>query len=229
MTRKEAPIDPACVQALFTREDGSFQFARWGRAIAPAIIGVDDQGCQIFESAIGTVAKIAGIEVRELDPELGANLLIYLVNDWAELATAPNLLQFIPNLPDLIEALGQRGANQYRVFSVDADKAIRHCIVLLRYDGEMQQVSAQTLAVSQAVQALLMWSPEAFKTESPLALTEDGVCVVKPMHADLMRVAYDPALPGASSDPALALRIAARMTVATLDAPPDTPSDTPPE
>ena len=215
------PIDPSWVQAMFTHPDGTFQFARWGRAIAPVIIGVDDQGCQIFETAIATVAKITGVEIQELDPELGANLLIFLVNDWAELGTAPNLLQLIPNLPDLVDALGQRGANQYRVFSVDDEKAIRHCIVLLRYDAEMQQVSAQTLAVSQAVQSFLNWAPAAFKDESPLALTEDGVCIIKPMHADLMRVAYDPALPGASSDPSLALRMAARMTVATVDQPPE--------
>ena len=110
-------------------------------------------------------------------------------------------------------ALTEKAANQYRVFGFDDDGAIRICITLLRYDDELQKVSAQTLATGQAYQGLLLWSDTAFGAESPIALTEDGLCVIKPRHADLLRVAYDPVLPATSDDAATALRLAARMTV----------------
>lgn len=214
------PVDPDRVAALFTHADGSFRFARWGRALAPVIVGVDDDGCRIFEAAIRAVAGTAGLETRELDAELGANLLVFLVNDWGELTVAPNLVRLIPNLTALMRTLADQGASQYRVFSFDPAGAIRLAIVLLRYDSRLRQVSARTLAVGQAVQAMLLWSDTAFGDESPIALTPDGVCVVKPMHAGLMRAAYDPRLPAASTDPALALRLAARMSVAGLSDPP---------
>jgi hypothetical protein len=38
-----------------------------------------------------------------------------------------------------------------------------------------------------------------------------GHCAIKPWHAALLRAAYDPAIPGASADPSLALRLAARL------------------
>lgn len=208
------PAGPDWVAAHFRHGDGSFRFARWGRPLAPVIVGVDDDGCRIFEDAIGAIARTAGLGVREMDPELGANLLVFLVNDWAELPEAPNLSRLIPNLDALVAALSGRPANQYRVFSFDDAGAIRSGIVLLRYDAELQRVSAQTLAVSQAVQSMLLWSDTAFRTESPVALTAEGLCVVKPGHADLLRAAYDPGLPASGSDPALALRLAARMAVA---------------
>ena len=221
MSGRAAPVDPAWVEALFTRGDGAFRFARWGRPIAPVIIGVDDEGCRIFEEGINAVARTAGVKVQELDPELGANLLVFLVNDWAELTEAPNLVRLIPNLQELIQTLTDHAANQYRIFNFDEAGAIRLCIVLLRYDDELQQVSAQTLAVSQAVHSMLLWSDTAFGEESPIALTDDGLCLVKPMHADLLRAAYDPALPAAATDTSLALRLAARMTVATLPTAPE--------
>ena len=201
------------VEAHFTRRDGSFRFARWGRPLVPVIVGTNDEGCQIFEGGVQAVARIAGLEVGELDPDLGANFLVFLVNDWAELTEAPNLVRLIPNLEDLIANLTAHDANQYRVFNFTEEGAIRLCITMLRYDEELQKVSAQTLAVGQALQGMLLWSDKAFMDESPIAVTDDGLCVVKPMFADLLRIAYDPVLPDAASDPSLALRIAARITV----------------
>jgi hypothetical protein len=108
--------------------------------------------------------------------------------------------------------LSAEGANQYRVFSFDETGAIQVCITLLRYDEALQQVSAQTLAVSQSLMGLLLWSESAFSDESPVALiAETGRCVVKPWHANLIRAAYDPVIPAASAEPALALRLAARV------------------
>lgn len=206
--------DPAWVEAQFTRRDGSFRFVRWGRPIAPVIVGTNDEGCRIFEEGIRSAASIAQLPVSEMDSELGANFLVFLVNDWSELLEAPNLVRLIPNLGDLIETLTRHQANQYRVFSFDDEGAIKICITLLRYDDELQRVSAQTLALGQAFQGLLLWSDKAFMDESPLAVTEDGFCVIKPAHADLLRVAYDPTLPSVADDPSMALRLAARLSVA---------------
>lgn len=206
--------DPAWVEAQFTRRDGSFRFVRWGRPIAPVIVGTNDEGCRIFEEGIRSAARIARLPVSEMDSELGANFLVFLVNDWSELLQAPNLVRLIPNLGDLIETLTRHEANQYRVFSFDDEGAIKICITLLRYDDELQKVSAQTLALGQAFQGLLLWSDKAFMDESPLAVTEDGFCVIKPAHADLLRVAYDPTLPSVADDPSMALRLAARLSVA---------------
>ena len=201
------------VSAQFTRRDGSFRFARWGRPLVPVIVGTNDEGCNIIEDGIRAVARVARLEVGELDPDLGANFLVFLVNDWAELVEAPNLVRLIPNLGDLIANLTEHGANQYRVFNFTEEGAIRLCITMLRYDEDLQKVSAQTLAVGQAFQGMLLWSDAAFADESPIAVTEDGLCVVKPVFADLLRAAYDPVLPDAGTDASLALRLAARLTV----------------
>ena len=205
--------DLAWVEAQFTRRDGSFRFARWGRPLAPVIVGTNDEGCKIFEDGISAVARMAGLEVAELDPDLGANFLVFLVNEWAELTEAPNLVRLIPNLNELISSLSDHAANQYRVFNFTEDGAIRLCITMLRYEEELQRVSAQTLALGQAFQGILMWSDSAFTGESPLAITDDGLCVIKPIYADLLRAAYNPVLPDAGNDASIALRLAARLTV----------------
>lgn len=201
----------AWVAAQFTRRDGSFRFARWGRPLAPVIVGTDDAGCRIFEEGIRAVAGLAGLAVGELDPDLGANFLVFLVRDWAELREAPNLARLIPDLAELIATLDDHGANQYRVFSFDEAGGIRLCVTLLRYDDELQRVSAQTLAVGQAFQGVLLWSDTAFAGESPIAITDEGLCVVKPAFAGLLRAAYHPALPVCAADAAFAYRLAARL------------------
>ncbi|MEL6478005.1 MAG: hypothetical protein AAFR17_11825 [Pseudomonadota bacterium] len=199
------------ITALFTRSDGSFRFARWGRPLAPVVYGTNDEGIRIFEEALASVAGLAGLEIRELDPELGANFLVFFSRDWAELKDVPHLEKLIPDLGKLVTMLQTAGANQYRIFGFDEAGAIRICITLLRYDRDLQQVSAQTLAVSQCVQALLLWSDTAFTAESPIALIDNGRCIVKPWYADLIRAAYDPVLNATAEEASFALRLGARL------------------
>ena len=219
MNTEERLPDPEWVETHFTRRDGTFRFVRWGRPVVPVIVGTNDEGCKIFEDGIKAVARIARLPVQEMDSELGANFLVFLVNDWTELLQAPNLIRLIPNLNELIETLTEHEANQYRVFSFDEVGAIKICITLLRYDEELQKVSAQTLAVGQAFQGMLLWSDAAFMQESPLAVTDNGLCVVKPTHADLLRVAYDPTLPAVATDASFAHRLTARLSVAAAKKP----------
>ena len=44
--------DPAEIETLFTRQDGSYAFARWGRPIAPIVFGVDDATLQTVKGAV---------------------------------------------------------------------------------------------------------------------------------------------------------------------------------
>ena len=206
--------EAARIEALFTGPDGAFRFARWARPIAPVIYGTNDAGIRIFEEALKSVVGLTGLEMAEIDPDLGANFLVFFVNDWSELATVPHLETLIPGIAGLAASLTEQKANQYRAFAVDEAGAIRACITLLRYDEAMQQVSAQTLAVTQSLMGLLSWSLTAFDAETPISLVADtGRCIVKPWHADLIRAAYDPVIPAATSDASLALRLAARLAV----------------
>ena len=48
-------LTPDEIAALFTRSDGSFLAARWGRPVAPVIFGLGDESLGIFRSAIRAV------------------------------------------------------------------------------------------------------------------------------------------------------------------------------
>lgn len=202
----------ARIAALFTRSDGSFRFARWGRPLVPVVTGTDTAGEEILGEALTAVAELAGLPVEGTDPELGANFLVFFCRDWSDLTVIPGIARLIPDIEKLVAVLKGAGANQYRIFDFDGQGAIRLCLVLLRYDDDLRRVSAHTLALSQSVQSLLLWSDHAFTGESPLAVLEpSGRAVVKPWFADLLRVAYDPALPSAGLDPSLVLRLQARL------------------
>ena len=199
------------VTALFTRSDGRFHFARWGRPLAPVVFGTDDATLDRLKDAIREVAGLGNLGLVNADPELGANLLVFFVEDWAELAGVPNLDRLIPDLAALLDRLGQAGANQYRSFRFDEAGAIRLCLILLRMDAELSTLSAQTLGATQMVQSMLLWSDEAFRKTSPMAqVTDSGHAVARPQIAALIRAAYDPVLPPMSQDPAFAHRLAAR-------------------
>jgi hypothetical protein len=200
------------VARLFTRENGDFHFARWGRALAPVTFGTNDEGAEIVERALADVAGLAGLPMAGTDPELGANLMTFFCEEWVELGGVPTLDRLIPGLPQLISVLAAAGANQYRIFGFDENGAIRICLILLRYDADLRSVSAQTLAMGQAAQSILLWSEAAFRAETPVALIPgSGRAVVKPWFADLVRAAYDPVLPCAAEDAAFAFRLSARM------------------
>ncbi|MEM9786295.1 MAG: hypothetical protein AAF801_07315 [Pseudomonadota bacterium] len=198
------------VEALFTRADGTYVFARWGRPIVPVVFGVDDATLAIFKGAIEAVVTLASHQMAETDPELGANFMIFFCRDWAELEEVPHLDQLVPDLGPLVAKLKAADANQYRIFRFDEAGAIRAAFVFLRLDEHMAAVSADTLALSQAVQTILLWSDTAFDRTPPLALIE-GKAVLRPDIADVVRAAYDPVMPAMAQDASHALRLAARI------------------
>lgn len=199
------------VEQMFTRADGTYKFARWGRPIAPVVFGVEDSAVSVFKDAIEAVCRLAKHEMAETDPELGANFMVFFVRDWQELADTPNLDRMIPELAPLVDRLKSADANQYRLFRFDDDGGIKACFLFLRMDAAMSELPADTLCLGQAVQSVLLWSEAAFASASPLALTGDNVAILKPDVANVIRAAYDPVMPVAAEDTSHALRMAARV------------------
>lgn len=204
------PLAPEAIEALFTRTDGTFLFARWGRPLAPVVFGVDDATVGVLKGAAEALCVLTGHRMVETDPELGANLMTFFLRDWDELLDVPHLDRLVPDLAPLVARLGAAEANQYRIFRFDEAGAIRACFAFARIDAHLAEVPAETLALSQMVQAMLLWSDAAFADASPLAIVE-GRAILRPAIADLLRAAYDPVLPAMSCDPAHALRLAARV------------------
>jgi len=200
------------IEALFTRTDGTFLFARWGRPIVPIVFGVDDRTLGIVKGAIEAVVALADHKMAETDPELGANLMIFFFRDWEELREVPDLDRLVPDLDPLVDRLVAAGANQYRIFRFDEAGAIRASFVFLRMDEELSAVPAETLALSQIVQTILLWSDRAFTDRSPLAALPGGELVLRPEIGALIRAGYDPVLPAVAQDPSHALRLSARLT-----------------
>ncbi|MEM8848960.1 MAG: hypothetical protein AAGE03_02885 [Pseudomonadota bacterium] len=202
-------VTPETVEALFTRTDGSFLFARWGRPIVPVVFGVTDETVSLMKGAIEALCLLTGHKMAETDPELGANLMVFFLRDWDELPETPNLDRLIPDLIPLVARLKDADANQYRIFRFDGSGAIQACFSFIRMDAHLSDVPADTLVLNQMVQALLLWSDAAFSDVSPLA-SVSGQAVLRPDIAAILRAAYDPVLPAMDQDAALALRLAAR-------------------
>lgn len=198
---------------FFTRSDGSYLFARWGRPMAPVIFGVDDASVAVLKGAVEAVCQLAGHQMEELDPELGANFMVFFVRDWQELVETPNLDRMIPELGPLVQRLEYADANQYRIFRFDEGGGIKACFVFLKMDAVMAEIPADTLFLGQVVQSILLWSDEAFLGTSPLALTGNDVAILRPDVAAIIRAGYDPVLPVVANDESHALRLEARMAL----------------
>lgn len=188
-------MTPDQIASLFTRDDGSFLCARWGRPVAPVIFGLADESLDIFREAIRAGFAHARHPVTETDPEMGANLMLFFMRDWSELAGIPDLDR-LTGQPDLPARLAGARADQYRIFRFDRDGGIRACLSFVRMAGALTDAHPAALA-----EALMMRSALTFARDvTPSAEL-----------ADLIRAAYDPVLPVAAQDPTHALRLAARM------------------
>jgi len=203
-------MDASGVERLFTRGDGKYLFARWGRPIVPVVFGLEDASLGVIKGAIEAVVALAGHQMAETDPELGANLMVFFIRGWDELRTVPKLDHMIPELGSLLDRLEAADANQYRIFRFEPHGAIKAAFVFIYMDSHMESVPAQTLALSQAVQTIVLWSDLAFQDASPLGVI-DGRAVLRPDVAGVIRAGYDRALPAVAHDRSHALRLAARI------------------
>ncbi|TKA95555.1 hypothetical protein FAZ78_16210 [Cereibacter changlensis] len=203
-------MTPSAIEALFTRADGQYLFARWGRPIVPVVFGVDEATLALVKGAVEAVVTLAGHRMAETDPELGANLMVFFFRDWAELPEVPNLDRLVEGLGPLCARLAAAEANQYRVFRFDAAGAIRAAFVFIRMDAHLEAVPAEALALSQAAQVMLLWSDRAFTESSPLAMAGETL-VLRPEIGAVIRAGYDPVLPAMADQPSHAYRLAARI------------------
>lgn len=205
-------MTPEQIEQLFTRKDGSYAFARWGRPIVPVVFGVEEETLKVVKGAVEAVATLAGAKMDELDPELGANLMFFFFRDWDELLAVPDLGRLIPDLEALVARLKAADASQYRAFRFDDQGAIQAAFVFLRMTGEMADIPAETLALTQSVQVMLMWGDLAFAEVSPLAvLPETGATILRPEIAGVIAAAYDRMMPPSADDKSHALRLFARL------------------
>ncbi len=207
-------MTPEDLTPLFTRSDGQYLCARWDRPIVPVVFGVEDETISVVKGACEAVVALAGHQMAETDMEQGANLMVFFFRDWRELLDVPDLDQLVPDLAALVDRLVAADATQYRAFRFEASGAIRACFVFLRMDAAMAEVPAEALSLGQMVQAILLWSQSAFRDQSPLAVTPDGLAVLRPDIAAVIRAAYDPAMPAVARDPSHALRLSARIAAA---------------
>ena len=208
----ETALSAEQIQEMFTNE-GRYIFARWSRPVAPVVFGTDDASLAVFKDAFATVASLGNMHLAETDPELGANFLVFFCTDWSEIKQVPDLDRLLANLDGLVTELDRTGANQYRSFAFDPEGAIKLCVLLLKYDDDMAQVSAQALATSQMAQAMLLWSPSAFLEKSPIGIIEsNNMAIVRPSIAALIRAAYDKTMPDTAGDPSHAIRLSARIS-----------------
>lgn len=198
------------IARYFTRSDGSYLFARWGRPIVPVVFGVDDRTLSIIKGAIEAVVVLADHRMAETDPELGANLVMFFFRDWDELTETPDLDRLIPDLGALVGRLKEADANQYRLFRFDPSGAIKAVFVFVRMDEGLADVPAEDVALAQAAQSILLWSDMAFQDRGPLAAYE-GKTILNPEIAGIIRAGYDPVMPAVADDTSHALRLAARI------------------
>lgn len=203
-------MTPEEIEAHFTKPDGGFHFARWGRPIVPVVFGVDDATLAVVKGAIQAVVALARHQTSDTDAEMGANLMVFFLRDWDELAGLPDLEGLVPEMAELLPRLKTESANQYRLFRFERDGSIRAAFVFLRMDEAMNNLAAEDLALAQMVQVILLWGTGAFARRSPLVLL-NGIGVLRANIAALIRVAYLPELPAASEEAGLALRLFARM------------------
>lgn len=203
-------MDEGRIERFFQGQGGDYHFARWGRPIVPVVFGVEDATLSVIKGAIEAVVTLAGHELAETDPDLGANLMMFFFRDWDELAEVPDLDRLIPDLGALLARLKEQAATQYRLFRFDAGGTIKAAFVFVRMEAETQAIPAEDLALSEAVKIILLWSSEAFAGEGPLVKVGEHV-VLRPDIAGLIRVAYDPVMPDVAQDPSHALRLAARV------------------
>ena len=203
-------MSPDEMKTLFTRRDGTYAFARWGRPIAPVVFGVEESTLGVVKGAIEAVVTLAGHRMAATDPDLGANLVVVFLRDWEEVRAVPGLAGLLPDRDGLVARLEAQGATRYGLFRFDAAGAIRARVTLVRIDGAMAALPAEVLALDLAVRAILDWSERAFADRSAL-VQADGRTILRPEIAAVIRAAYAPTMPVAAGDASHALRLVARV------------------
>ncbi len=205
-------MTPEIVQSLFTRRDGSYGFARWGRPIAPIVFGVEDQTLTLVHEAVAAMAGMVNHPVMETDAEFGSNLWVFFLRDWDELRGVDEIEQLVPGISDRVDALSTAKANQYRLFRFDDDGAIKVSFVFLRMDAAMSARPADEIIIEQIARIMVSWGEDAFAKRSILATNDaNAPAVLHPDIVQILQAAYAPNMPVSADDPSHGLRLFARL------------------
>lgn len=202
-------MSPEEVRDHFTAPDGCYHFARWRRPIVPVVFGLEDAALAVVKGALEAVVLLAGHKMAQSDPEQGANLLIFFLAEWDEIAQVPDLAHLVPEAAALSARLAASGAGHYRLFRFDPDGAIRAAVVFVRMGGALAQLPAEEIALHEAARIIVLWQGQG--EALPLLGRAEGRVILRPGIAALIRASYDPVLPPASRDASHALRLAARL------------------
>ena len=122
-------MDVTKIEPVFTRADGSYLCARWGRPIVPVVFGVEDDTIALMKGAFEAACVLSGHQMAETDPELGVNVMMFFCRDWDELTAVRDLDRLVPELQQLVGRLIKADANQYRIFRFDEVGAIKACFI----------------------------------------------------------------------------------------------------
>ena len=198
------------IEAYFTRSDGQYFFARWGRPIAPVVFGVEDETLVTLKTAIQSLAIIANHEMAETD-RVRIKRYVFFFLSWDELLEVKDLDRIVPDLGNLVGRLKSLNANQYRFFRFDESGGIKAVFAFVCMDENLKTVSAEVLCLNQVVQMFLLWSDEAFKSKSPTLIAKNGRVMLNPVVGDIIKAVYDPTMPIVSNDKSHALRVRARI------------------
>ena len=71
-------IEHDSIEAYITRSDGKYSCARWGRASATVVFGIQDETLITLKSALQSMVGLANHELAETDHELGSNAMFFL-------------------------------------------------------------------------------------------------------------------------------------------------------
>ena len=206
------------IKDLFTQADGTYQFARWSRPIAPVVFGVNDEILKGLRAAIEATVGITGQKLVDVDPDLGTNFMWIFVREWDELMSLPDIDKLIPDIQGKLVEIKKSNGNSYRYLTFAPDGGIMFACVIIRPTGDYANQSVATIGSAETVLTLATFGPKAFAKESPLAIVPDNnVIIVKPKYAAAIRAAYDETMPVRSDDASHALRIKARADILIKD------------
>lgn len=200
---------PETITAAFTRPEG-FRFARWSVPIAPMIYGLDPDSTRLMKAGLHLICDLTNHPYEDSDPVNGYNHVTLHCADWAELRDVPPLGPGI-DAAALADELIARDLPRHLVFWFDENGGIIRALHLVRVDHALAELPADLLSLIHAMMAHLHWGPEA-ASEGWVQPGPEGAQVRADL-LDLLRAAYDRIIPVASSDPAIALRLAARLQI----------------
>ena len=201
-------MTPDQIAAYFTKPNGDFLFRRWGTPIVPHVFGPTAPESDQIYRAFETISSVSGHPFVRSPDGAGMNLTFFFVNEASDMMRLPGSEGFLGMLAMLVKHLTAGKAALRRNFTTDsATGAINQMTMIARTKSWLRHDPPNVLALRLTLLTHLTLA----MTRGPEApLLDPGA--PGGLHRNLaaiLRVAYDPSLPDASTDPAICTQIAA--------------------